>query len=116
MRQGLAEPGPQSTALPVEIGFLAHHGHAPETLRHAAILARFAGVPAVEFLLKHNLVGEDDFYRALATELQLPFLTAPRLSRSAHYPNSILAGMAPLAGKKSGFVLAPRAGALAHLL
>ncbi|WP_262031526.1 glycosyltransferase [Microvirga sp. Mcv34] len=116
MRQGLAEPGPQSTALPVEIGFLAHHGHSPETLRQAAILARFAGVSADEFMLKHGLVGEDEFYRALADELRLPFLAAPRLARSALYPDSILAGIAPLAGLKSGFVTAPRGTALVRLL
>ncbi|EIM28746.1 glycosyltransferase [Microvirga lotononidis] len=116
MRQGLAEPSPQSTALPVEIGFLAHHGHAPETLRQAAILARFAGISADEFLLKHNLVGEDDFYRALAAELRLPFLSAPPLSQAALYPDSILAGIAPLAGLQAGFVTAPRGAALARLL
>ncbi|WP_114947944.1 glycosyltransferase [Microvirga calopogonii] len=116
MRQGLAEPGPQSTALPVEIGFLANHGHAPEALRQAAILAHFAGVPADEFLLRHDLVEEDEFYRALATELGLPYLAAPRLSASAHYPDSILVGIAPLAGRKSGFVTAPCGAALARLL
>ncbi|QRM28776.1 glycosyltransferase [Microvirga sp. VF16] len=115
MRQGLAERRPQSTALPIEIGFLAHHGYSPETLRQAAILAEFAGVSADEFLLKHNIVHEDDFYRALAAELQLPFLAAPRLSRSSDYPNSILTGIAPLAGTKSGFVMAPRGAALARL-
>jgi cellulose synthase/poly-beta-1,6-N-acetylglucosamine synthase-like glycosyltransferase len=116
MRQGLAEPSSQSTALPVEIGFLAHHGHPPETLRQAAILAQSVGVSADEFVLKHNLVGEDDFYRALGAELQLPFLAAPRLSRSAHYPNSVLSGIAPLADRNSGFVMAPRAEALARVL
>jgi cellulose synthase/poly-beta-1,6-N-acetylglucosamine synthase-like glycosyltransferase len=102
--------------LPIEIGFLAHHGHPPETLRQAAILAQFAGVSADEFLLKHNVVGEDDFYRALAAELQLPFLAAPRLTRSAQYPSSILAGIAPLAGTKPGFVMAPHGTSLAWLL
>jgi cellulose synthase/poly-beta-1,6-N-acetylglucosamine synthase-like glycosyltransferase len=120
MRLGLAEPSPQSTArriaLPIEIGFLAHHGHPPEALRQAAILAQSIGVPADEFLLKHDLVGEDEFYRALAAELQLPFLAIPRLSRSSHYPNSVLAGIAPLANRKSGFVMAPRGEALARFL
>ncbi|MBA1156039.1 glycosyltransferase [Microvirga mediterraneensis] len=116
MRQGLAEPSPQSTALPVEIGFLAHYGHAPETLRQAAILARFAGVPADEFLLKHDLVDEDEFYRALAAELRLPFLVSPRLSQSARYPDSLLAGIAPLAGLQAGFVTAPRGTGLVRLL
>jgi glycosyltransferase XagB len=116
MRQGLAERGPQSTALPVEIGFLAHHGHPPEMLHQAAILAHIAGVSADDFLLKHNLVSETEFYRALAAELQLPFLKAPRLARSAHYPNSILAGFAPLNVRGIGFVMAPRGASLARLL
>lgn len=116
MRQGLAERGPQSTALPVEIGFLAHHGHSPEALRQAAILARCAGVPADEFLLRHCLVKEDEFYRALAIELRLPFLAAPHVSPSARYPDSILAGLAPLNGISGGFVIAPRGVPLARLL
>src|SRR5919107_3177552 len=97
MRHGLAEEDQQSTALPVEIGFLAHHGYAPDVLRDAAILAEVAGVPPDELLLKGNLVGEWEFYRALAAELALPFLSAPRLSPSATYPAAILTGLAPLA-------------------
>ncbi|MEE1613400.1 glycosyltransferase [Microvirga sp. CF3016] len=116
MSQGLAERASQSTALPIEIGFLAHHGQPPETLRQAANLARLAGVPADELLLKHGRIQETEFYRALAAELQLPFLTAPRLSRTARYPDSILAGLAPLDGSGAGFVLAPRGASLAWLL
>jgi hypothetical protein len=102
--------------LPVEIGFLAHHGHPPESLRQAAILAQFAGVSADEFLLKHGLVEEEEFYRALAAELQLPFLAGPRLSPSARYPDSILTGLAPLNKAAGGFVIAPRGASLARLL
>jgi cellulose synthase/poly-beta-1,6-N-acetylglucosamine synthase-like glycosyltransferase len=102
--------------LPVEIGFLAHHGHPPESLRQAAILAQFAGVSADEFLLKHGLVKEEEFYRALAAELQLPFLAEPRLSPSARYPDSILTGLAPLNKAAGGFVIAPRGASLARLL
>lgn len=114
MRQGLAERRSQSTALPIEIGFLAHHGHAPESLHQAAILAQWTGVSADEFLLKHGLVDENAFYRALAAELQMPFLATPRLSAAAQYPGSILAGLAPLTGH--GYVLAPRGASLVHLL
>ncbi len=116
MRQGLAESGPQSTALPIEIGFLALHGHAPEALHQAAILAQWEGVPADEYLLKHGLIDENTFYRALAAELQLPFLATPHLSSATQYPGSILAGLAPLAETEQGFVLAPRGAWLAHLL
>src|SRR3712207_1170026 len=115
MRQGLADGAAQSTALPIEIGFLSHHGHAPEALWQAAIFAQVAGVAADEFLIKEGLVSEDDFYRALAAELGLPFIPAPRLSPDVRYPDSILAGLAPLSGPKASFVAAPRGLALADL-
>jgi cellulose synthase/poly-beta-1,6-N-acetylglucosamine synthase-like glycosyltransferase len=116
MRQGLAERGPQSTALPIEIGFLAHYGYAPETLRQAAIFAQHAGVPVDEFILKQGIVGEIEFYKALAAELRVPFAATPRLTQAARYPDSILAGFAPLAGKTGGFVVAPRGDALTQVL
>jgi cellulose synthase/poly-beta-1,6-N-acetylglucosamine synthase-like glycosyltransferase len=115
MRQGLAESRRQSTALPVEIGFLAHHGYSPETLRDAVMLAELCSVSADEIILKTGMIEEIAFYRALGAELGLPFLSAPRLSPMARYPESILAGIAPLANPDSGFVLAPRGPALARL-
>jgi cellulose synthase/poly-beta-1,6-N-acetylglucosamine synthase-like glycosyltransferase len=114
MKQGLADKGRQSTALPVEIGFLAHHGYAPAMLHEVAVLAAFSGVSADRFLLSHGFVGEHEFYRALAAELALPFLPAPQVSRAARYPGSILAGVAPLA--RGGFVLAPTGASLVHIL
>src|SRR5688572_25302411 len=116
MRQGLADRTVQSTALPIEIGFLSSHGYAPELLWQAAIFAQAAGVTADEFLIKEGMVPEDDFYRALAAELGLPFIASPRLSRDVRYPDSVLAGLAPLAGVKARFVAAPRGPALASLL
>jgi cellulose synthase/poly-beta-1,6-N-acetylglucosamine synthase-like glycosyltransferase len=114
MRQGLAEGSRQSTALPVEIGFLAHHGYPPGILRDAAMIADLTGVSADEVVLKHGLVEETEFYRALADELRLPFLSTPRLSPEARYPESLLTGLSPLAD--GGFVVAPRGKALAGLL
>jgi cellulose synthase/poly-beta-1,6-N-acetylglucosamine synthase-like glycosyltransferase len=52
----------------------------------------------------------------LALELGLPFTSSPRLSSRAHYPNSILAGLAPAAGQEAGFILAPRGPTLTQLL
>jgi glycosyltransferase XagB len=119
MSQGLADADRQSTApghvLPVEIGFLAQHGYSPAALSHAAMLAEFEGVPADEFLVKGGHIREAEFYRALAEELALPFISAPRLSGLCHYPHSILAGFAPLAGS-GGFVIAPQGMSLARLL
>jgi len=116
MRQGLADGTAQSTALPIEIGFLSHHGHAPDTLWQAAVFAQAVGVSPDEFLIKEGMVPEDDFYRALAAELGLPFLARPRLSPEVRYPDSVLAGLAPLAGARPNFVAAPRGPALADLL
>ncbi len=116
MSQGLAEGSSQSTALPVEIGFLAHYGYAPEALRDAAMLAEFTGVAADVFLLKQGLIGETEFYRALAAELRLPFLSTFQLSPEAPYPDSILTGLAPLSKPKGGFVMAPSGENLAQLL
>ncbi|MEE1657434.1 glycosyltransferase family 2 protein [Microvirga sp. CF3062] len=116
MRQGLADGAAQSTALPIEIGFLSSHGYAPELLWQAAIFAQAAGFTADEFLIREGMVPEDDFYRALAAELGLPFLAAPRLSSDVRYPDSILAGLAPLARARSNFVAAPHGPALADLL
>jgi cellulose synthase/poly-beta-1,6-N-acetylglucosamine synthase-like glycosyltransferase len=116
MRQGLADRTVQSTALPIEIGFLSSHGHAPEALWQAAVFAQAARVTADEFLMREGIVPEDSFYRALAAELGFPFVAAPRLSSDVRYPDIILAGLAPLTGGKAGFVAAPRGPALADLL
>ena len=116
MRQGLADGAAQSTALPIEIGFLSSHGYAPELLWQAAIFTQTAGVSPDEFLIREGMIPEDDFYRVLAAELGLLFISAPRLSPDVRYPDSILAGLAPLAGAKPNFVAAPRGPALADLL
>ena len=115
MREGLAETVRQSTALPVEIGFLAHHGYPPQLLHDAAIIAELSGVSADEALMKHGLVDETEFYRAIASELSLPFLASPPLLPGAPYPECLLTGLAPLADG-SGFVIAPKGQTLAQLL
>jgi len=115
MKQGLAEQARQSTMLPVEIGFLAHHGLSPDTLRDAALIAELTGITADVALLRCGLVEERTFYRALAAELDLPFLMAPRLSAEVRHPESILTGLAPLA-HGSGFVMAPQGWRLIRLL
>jgi glycosyltransferase XagB len=115
MRQGLAESVRQSTALPAEIGFLAHHGYPPERLQDAVMLADLIGAPVDDIVLKSGMIDEVAFYRALADELRLPFLSDPRLSPMARHLDSILTGVAPLAKPDGGFVIAPRGPALARL-
>ncbi len=79
------------------------------------MMAELSGVSADEIVLKTGMVEEIAFYRALAVELELPFLSTPRLSSMARYPDSILTGIAPLAKPDGGFVLVPRGEALARL-
>ncbi|MBZ6078591.1 glycosyltransferase [Microvirga puerhi] len=101
--------------MPLEIGFLAAYGIAPTVLHEAVANARAIGVPVDVHLLKSGIVDEVTFYRALAMELGLPFTAAPRPSRLSRYPDSILAGIAPLEGFE-GFVVAPSGPAVSQFL
>ncbi len=116
MTKGQARDVAGQAPLPIEIGFLADHGWSPDVLRYAARLAAKTGVGADEALVRSGLVKERDFYRALARELKVPFANEPRLSERSAFPESILAGLAPLAGGGIGFALAPHGSQLARLL
>lgn len=88
---------PLAPPLPREIAFLVQHGVPAATLRRAAGLAAQAGVTADEALLKHGLVDEDLFYRALAAEAGLPFLGGEvEAGDGTRFPASILAGIVSL--------------------
>ncbi|RDI57706.1 glycosyltransferase family 2 protein [Microvirga subterranea] len=80
------------------------------------MLAALGRVSADEFLIRNGWIDETVFYRALAAELALPFASAPHLSRQTRFPESILTGVAPLAGPEGGFVIAPRGPVLSRLL
>lgn len=80
------------------------------------MLAALGRVSADEFLIRNGWIGETLFYRALAAELALPFVSAPSLSRHTRFPDSILTGVAPLAGTEGRFVIAPRGPVLSRLL
>lgn len=123
MGSGLPPPGPGlrplpelgAAPLPVEIAFLAEEGVPPRDLRWAADEALLLGLPADEVLLRHGIVDEDRFYRALARALGSGFDPAPVLGGAA-FPASILAGLAPLRHGRAAFVLAPQGAALRRLL
>lgn len=114
--QGPLKASDPSTMLPAEIGFLAQYGHPPQLLRAAALHAERVGVSAETVLLKHGLVDERSFYRALADACGVPFLSSPPVSALAAYPAAVLTGLAPLAPPQNGFVLAPRGASLVQLL
>ena len=102
---------------PAEIAFLAAHGVPHPVLRQASALAARAGVTADLALLRHGLVDEDRFYRALAATLGLPFLDDMLLDSRVSFPASILAGVVPLRhGAGPRFALAPAGESLRRLL
>jgi cellulose synthase/poly-beta-1,6-N-acetylglucosamine synthase-like glycosyltransferase len=101
--------------LPAEVAFLASHGIPAATLHYAAAVAIITGVSAAEIVIRHGLLDEDAFYRALARELGVPFAARPRLGRSVNYPNSIRAGLVPSAAG-GRFVAAPNGAQIARLL
>ena len=100
------------------ISFLLEHGVGQKVLDDVASQATRWGVSPAEALLASDAVSHDAFYRALAAELELPFLE-PGFSvhALARYPQAITSGIAPLADRHAvSHVLAPRGEAVAGLL
>jgi hypothetical protein len=109
--QGQATCAHAGTSLPIEIGFLATQGVAPETLRQASHIAIATGVSADVAILKAGLIEEHAFYRALANEVGLPFLDGDfDLAATTQFPENITMGVAPLGPNDANarLALAPR--------
>src|SRR4051794_24641602 len=102
--------------LPIEIAFLAAHGCSLIDLRCAAALAVLANAAPDRVMIKHGLIEEEAFYRALAFELGLAFTAAPRLGPGTDFPNSILSGLAPTLQPQGGIVIAPQGRDLRRIL
>lgn len=117
---GLVDGWDQSTPpalhLPAELRFLVGHGFTFESLRPIATAAAAAGVTPDRYLLAADVIEETAYYRALALELALPFTTRARVSRRSRFPESVLAGLAPLDRPRGGYLIAPTGAALARLL
>jgi hypothetical protein len=107
-------------SVPPEIAFLVRHGVAAETLAEAARLAETEGVTADEALIRHGLIYEEAFYRALAVEADLAFDEGQLVIHPmARFPESVLAGLVPLATSEAPvprFAYAPRGREVAELL
>ncbi|MCJ2036524.1 glycosyltransferase family 2 protein [Methylobacterium sp. J-068] len=114
----VSRPVGAAAALPPEIAFLAAEGFDPARLAEAAALARACGADAATALMSADLIGEEAYYRALARALGAPFLAGDlRLGEGTRYPESLVAGLAPLARPAgAAFVCAPRGPAIAALL
>jgi cellulose synthase/poly-beta-1,6-N-acetylglucosamine synthase-like glycosyltransferase len=94
-------------ALPAEIGFLADHGVGVAVLREIATRAALQEVTADRVAIAEGHVSEADFYRALASELKLPFVARPALPRSTPFPQAVQSGFARLAEGPTAYVAAP---------
>lgn len=81
-------------------------------------IAEAQGCAPCEALLAEGLLDEDGYYHALARAAGLPFLPRPHVHEDSAYPQSIMAGLAPLANDHAPlrFVQAPRGEQVARLL
>ncbi|KNY20071.1 glycosyl transferase [Methylobacterium sp. ARG-1] len=105
-------------SLPPEIGFLLAEGVEARLLIRAARDAAAAGTDAATALLNAGLLDETAYYRALARKLGAPYLDGPiPFGLGLRFPDSLVAGLAPLApGSVAPCVLAPRGRLIAELL
>ncbi|KQO70739.1 glycosyl transferase [Methylobacterium sp. Leaf89] len=112
----LSDPLPPEP-LPPEIAFLARQGFDAGRLARAAALARTCGTDAAAALIHADLITEEAYYRGLAAALGVPFLAGDlRLGEGTRYPDSLVAGVAPLMAPGPATVRAPRGAAIAALL
>lgn len=115
--QGQAFAGATTLGLPVEIAFLSRHGVPPRLLKRAAAIAEICGVTADRALLGNGLLDEAVFYRALADELNVPFLDSVTADPKAPFPDAVRTGLATLApGSLAHRALAPEGAGIARLL
>ncbi|MDP4005380.1 glycosyltransferase family 2 protein [Methylobacterium sp. NEAU K] len=105
-------------ALPPEIAFLLAEGIDGRLLARVAGAAAAAGTDAATALLNAGLMAETAYYRALARHLGAPYLDGPiPFGLGLRFPDSLVAGLAPLAlGSVAPCVLAPRGRLIAELL
>lgn len=121
MSEGQALRAPTRRAvdpIPVDIAFLANHGVAPSLLRAAARRSALLQIPAPDVILAEGIVEPEAFYRALALECGLRFLSRITTADSPRFPESILAGLVALRRQNGGldFAFAPRGGQIEALL
>jgi len=107
--------------LPVSIAFLAEYGIAPADLRRAALAGWQARTDALPWLFCERVISQRDYYRLLARHLGLSFITSPCLGPAARFPESLHAGMAPLAVEEhdhrtARMVMAPGPDQIATLM
>lgn len=105
--------------IPTDIAYLTKHGILPEALIEASVLAERWQVPATDAVIAMGLITKDALYRALAAELEVPFLPASaRASGAAIYKEVQSSGILPLADNEQGLnkAIAPDGYAIKNLL
>lgn len=106
-------------SVPVELTFLCRHGVAPASITLAGEWARQWRVSIVEAILALELIPEEALYRALARELNLPYLpNDTRIAETAAYPDALTARTLALAPNRYGIgiAIAPEGAAIEAML
>lgn len=84
-----------SAPVPTSLICLHQIGAPPDRLLAAARIGAALNIPPEQVMLREGWISKRDYYRALARWLGLPFLDEPfPVGRGAHYPQSIVAGIA----------------------
>ncbi|WID94525.1 hypothetical protein QO058_16925 [Bosea vestrisii] len=103
-----------ASGLPAEIAFLAEQGVPPAQLREAARLSERIGVSSSRQVIASGLVTEEQFYRALAAELELRFQPgSPPLQPGGDVSAILREGMAATVARPESpvrFAVAPPPG------
>jgi len=118
-RESGRRAAPVGGELAPEIAFLSAHECTPGALLRAQAAASRNRVSAEQVLLGEGLVDEEDYYRALARRLPLPFYRGEiPVSHAVDADAAIACGVAPLAANRAGLcvIAAPRAAAIRYLL
>ncbi len=99
----------RAAAWPPSLSFLATQRVPPGLLLEALDAGRRSGVNPVAALLANGAISEEDYYRALARNLGVPFDDGEiPLGGGLAYPETIHAGVAPaLFGGVAGWLIAP---------
>ena len=105
-------------ALPPEIEFLVQHGISADRLLHA-LASKPAGVEPLDALLAEGIVGEEQYYHALAQHLGcMYYVGEPPFAEHFDAVRSLKCGVAALAERCSGprAVIAPRGQLVPRLI
>lgn len=87
-----------ASGIPTDIAYLARYGISAASLKSASELASKWRVSSTDAVLALGLISEDTLYRALAAELEVPFLPATATAgNDARYPQALTTGILPLA-------------------